>query len=82
MRWDERVWLAFRRAAAYIPPTVRMEAILATIEESERKARERGSDMVEEVDLVKAAMKRVPASVKSVCLEVLREQGINVDKYG
>lgn len=81
MQWDERVWLALRRAAAYIPPTVRMEAILATIEESEREAKSRGSNIVREVDLVKAVKKRVPSAVKPQCLAVLRELGINVDDY-
>jgi len=80
MPWDERIWLTLRRAAAYIPPSVRMEAILTTIEESEREAKARGSAIVEENDLVKAVKKKVPPSVRDQCLAVLQELGINVSQ--
>jgi hypothetical protein len=79
--WNEKVWTAFKRAVAYIPLTVRMEAILTIIEASEKEARKRGSDIVEEQDLVRAAKKKVPRAYRSISLNILREQGINVDKY-
>ena len=81
MPWDEQLWLNLRRAAGYIPPTVRMEAVITMIEGSERAAQKRGASIVEEVDLVKTAVKKVPLSVRSLCLDILREQGIEVDKY-
>lgn len=81
MPWDENIWKALLRAAAYIPPTVRVEALIAVIKESEREAIRRGSEIVEERDLVIAAHRKVPAAYKEVSLQILREQGINVDKY-
>jgi len=81
MSWDEQLWLNLRRAAGYIPPTVRMEAVITMIEGSELAAQKRGASIVEEVDLVKTAVKKVPLSVRSLCLDILREQGVEVDKY-
>jgi len=78
MNWDERVWKALLRAAAYIPPTVRMEAVLSIIEESEKIAKSRGSNIVEEEDLVKAVVKRVPKAYKRISLKILSECGINI----
>lgn len=81
MDWDERIWLALRRAAISIPLSVRMEAVLTVIRTSEEEAKRRGSDIVEEVDLVRAVKKRVPPSVRPMSFVVLREQGIDLDKY-
>lgn len=78
MPWDEKVWRAFLRATAYIPPTIRMEAIIAIIEESEKNARNRGAEQVGEEDLVAAAHKQVPPTYKQISLKILEEQGINV----
>lgn len=80
MPWDERVWRAFLRAATYIPPTIRMEAIIAIIEESEKNARTRGAEQVREEDLVAAAHKRVPPAYKQISLKILEEQGIRIEK--
>lgn len=41
------------------------------IEDSEREAQKRGASIVEEVDLVKTAIKEVPLSVRSLCLDIL-----------
>ncbi len=81
MPWDEHLWVSLRRAAGYIPPAVRTEAVLTMIEGSEREARTRGASIVEEVDLVKTAVKKIPLSVRSLCLDILRELGVEVDKY-
>lgn len=76
MPWEERVWKAFLRAAAYIPPTVRMEAIIAVIEESEKNAQARGAREVGEQDLIAAARRRVPPAYRETSLKILEEQGI------
>lgn len=81
MAWDERIWLALRRAAISIPPSVRIEAVLAVIKKSEEEATRRGSDIVEEVDLVRAVKRKVPPSFRPMSFVVLREQGIDLDKY-
>lgn len=80
MDWDEKVWVAFKRASAYIPPIVRMEAVLGVIEESEREARKRGSKRVMEKDLVVATKRKVPRAYKRVSLEILEEQGITIEE--
>lgn len=81
MDWDEKVWVAFKRASAYIPPTVRMEAVLRIIEESEKEAKIRGSNLVEEKDLVIAAKRKVPKAYKQISLDILKEQGISVNEH-
>ena len=81
MEWEERVWLAFKRAVAYIPLTVRMEAVLTMVKASEENAKKRGSSIVGEGDVVSAAKKKVPRSHRSLSLTILREQGMDVDKY-
>lgn len=78
MDWDEKIWQAFVRAAAYIPPQVRMEAVILVVERSEQLAKKRKSSRVEEEDLVRAAMDKVPKAYKEVSLQILREQGLNV----
>lgn len=82
MVWDERIWQAFVRAAAYIPPTVKMEAVLLVIERSEKLAQKRGSCRVEEQDLVHATAQKIPAAYRRVSLQVLEEQGLKVPAYG
>jgi hypothetical protein len=78
MAWDEQVWQAFVRAAAYIPPAVRMEAVVLVVEQSERIARARGAHAVEERDLVVAAREKVPRAYRALSLQILEEQGIKV----
>ena len=82
MEWSERVWEALKRAVTPIPIFIRKRALEKIIKESEENARKRNSNIVEEVDLVKAAKEKVPRIVRSVCLDAIREQGIDVDKYG
>jgi len=79
MPWSEPVWQAFLRAAAYIPPVVRMEAVVLVVEQSERLARARGADTVEEADLVVAAREKVPRAYRKISLQILEEQGLKVD---
>ena len=78
MPWEERVWQAFVRAAAYIPPAVRMEAVTLVVEQSEGLARARGSETVEEPDLMSAAAEKVPRAYRRVSLQILQEQGLEV----
>ncbi len=77
MGWNEKTWNALIRSFAYIPPTIRMEALLTMIKTSEEEARGRKSPKVEEEDLVKAAKKKVPTPYKSISLLILKECGIN-----
>ncbi|MBN2360333.1 MAG: hypothetical protein JXR83_12845 [Deltaproteobacteria bacterium] len=78
MAWEPEVWQAFLRAAAYIPPPVRMEAVALVVEHSERLAAKRGSNAVEEQDLMTAASQRVPRAYRQVSLQILEEQGLRL----
>ncbi len=78
MDWDEKIWQSFVRAAAYIPPQVRMEAVILVVERSEELARKRNSPRVEEEDLVQAAAEKVPKAYRKVSLQILKEQGLKV----
>jgi hypothetical protein len=76
MTWSEPVWQAFLRAAAYIPPAVRMEAVVLVVAQAEALARRRGSEVVEASDLFLAARDKVPRAYRKVSLQILEEQGI------
>ena len=78
MPWNEDIWQAFLRAAAYIPPPVRMEAVTLVVEQSEARARARGSERVEEPDLMASAAEKVPRAYRRVSLQVLQEQGLKL----
>ncbi|NIR87164.1 hypothetical protein GWO13_06145 [Candidatus Bathyarchaeota archaeon] len=82
MEWSERVWEALKRAVTSMPIFIRKRALEKIIKESEENAKKRNSSIVEEVDLVKAAKEKVPRIVRPMCLDALREQGTDVDKYG
>lgn len=79
MEWDPKVWQALKDAISPMPPFVRQKALKIIIETSETFARERGSEVVEEKDLVKAAKIKTPAFVRQRVLDALAEAGINVE---
>jgi 2-phosphoglycerate kinase len=81
MPWSEETWTILRRAAAYIPPAIRMEAILTIVEASEEEARARGSPVVDNEDLAKAAIKKIPTNVRPLAISVLEELGLDVSRY-
>jgi len=56
-----------------MPPFVRQRALRIIIEASEGFARERGSDVVQEEDLVRAAREKVPAMARHRMLQALME---------
>ncbi len=78
MPWHEGTWLTLRRAAAYIPPTVRMEAVITIVKASEAEAKARDSPLVEDTDLTHAASRKIPMSVRPMALSVLEELGISI----
>jgi hypothetical protein len=78
MRWDEELWRKLKDAISPMPPFVRQQALVIIVEASEAFARERGSEVVEEEDLVKAAKTKTPPFARKQMLESLAEMGINV----
>jgi hypothetical protein len=80
MEWDERVWSALKAALSMVPPFVRKRALDKIIEGAEDFAKARGSDKVEEQDLVKAARDKVPEDMREISLQILAEQGININE--
>jgi DNA replicative helicase MCM subunit Mcm2 (Cdc46/Mcm family) len=79
MSWNEVLWQKLKDAISPMPPFVRQRALKTIITASEAFARERGSDVVQEEDLVRAAKTRVPALGRQRMLTALAEMGIRVE---
>jgi DNA replicative helicase MCM subunit Mcm2 (Cdc46/Mcm family) len=79
MPWDEILWQRLKDAISPVPPFVRQRALKTIIEASEAFARERGSEVVQEEDLVKAAKTKTPALTRQRMLDALAEMGIRVE---
>jgi DNA replicative helicase MCM subunit Mcm2 (Cdc46/Mcm family) len=79
MPWDQVLWQRLKDAISPMPPFVRQRALRTIIEVSEAFARERGSEVVQEEDLVKAAKAKTPALTRQRMLDTLAEMGIRVE---
>jgi hypothetical protein len=79
MPWDEILWQRLKDAISPMPPFARQRALRTIIEASEGFARERGSEVVQEEDLVKAAKTKPPALTRQRMLDALAEMGIRVE---
>jgi DNA replicative helicase MCM subunit Mcm2 (Cdc46/Mcm family) len=79
MPWDQDLWQKLKDAISPMPPFVRQRALRTIIEASEALAQERGSEVVEEEDLVKAAKTKTPALARQQMLDSLVDVGINVE---
>lgn len=78
MAWDEELWTRLKDAISPMPPFIRQRALRTIVEASEVLARERGSEVVEEEDLVKAAKTKTPTFTRQRMLDALAEVGIRV----
>jgi len=79
MSCDEDLWQKLKDAISPMPPLVRQRALKTIIEASEVFARERGSKVVQEEDLVKAAKTKTPVLTRRRMLDALAEMGIGVE---
>jgi hypothetical protein len=79
MPWDEDLWRQLKDATSSMPPFVRQRALKTIIEASETLARERGSEVVQEEDLIKAAKTKTPALTRRRMLDALAEMGMRVE---
>ena len=79
MPWNKDLWQQLKDAVSLMPPFVRRRALRTIIEASETLARERGSEVVQEEDLVKAAKTKTPVLARRRMLDALAEMGIRVD---
>jgi len=79
MPWNKDLWQQLKDAVSPMPPFVRQRALKAIIEASETLARERGSKVVQEGDLVKAAKTKTPVLTRRRMIGALAEMGIRVD---
>jgi len=79
MPWEEELWQQLKDAVSPMPPFVRQRALRTIIEASEMLARERGSKVVQEEDLVKATKTKTPVLTRQRMLDALAEVGIRVD---
>lgn len=80
MPWDEALWQKLKDAISPMPPPVRQEALRIIVEASEAMARGRGSELVEERDLVEAAKMKVPDFARRRMLDALADTGIKVEE--
>lgn len=78
MPWEEELWQRVKDAISPMPPFVRQRALKSIIEASETLARGRGSEVVQEEDLVEAAKTKTPALARQRMLDALAGAGINV----
>jgi wyosine [tRNA(Phe)-imidazoG37] synthetase (radical SAM superfamily) len=81
-RGAEGVWeqtLQGKDAISPMPPFVRQRALRTIIEASETFARERGSEVVQEKDVIRAAETKTPALTRRRMLDALAEMGIRVE---
>ncbi len=79
MPWDEDIWQKLKDAISPMPPFVRRRALKTIIEASETLARERGSEVVQEEDLVKAAKTKTPVLTRRRMLDALVEMGMRIE---
>ena len=79
MPWDEALWQRLKDAISPMPPFVRQRALRTIVEASETFARKRGSEVVQEEDLVRAAKTKTPALTRRRMLDALAEMGIRVE---
>jgi len=79
MPWDEDLWRKLKDAISPMPSFVRQRALRTIVEASEALAQERGSEVVEQEDLVKAAKTKTLALARQRMLDALVEVGINVE---
>lgn len=79
MPWNEDLWRKLKDAISPMPPFVRQRALSTIIEACEALAQERGSEVVEEEDLLKAAKTKTPALTRQRMLNALAEVGINIE---
>jgi DNA replicative helicase MCM subunit Mcm2 (Cdc46/Mcm family) len=82
MPWNEDLWRKLKDAISPMPPIVRQRALRTIIEASEAFAQERGSELVEEEDLVKAAKTKISTRSRQRMLEGLAEVGIDIEAAG
>lgn len=80
MNWDEKVWSSLKDAIFDVPVFVRKRALKKVIDTSEAKAKSRGSDVVEAIDLIEAVKEKVPQTMQNVCFETLAQHGFNVEE--
>jgi len=79
MSWDDELWRKLKDAISPMPPFIRKKALKMIIEASEGFAQERGAEVVEEEDLVRAAREKVPALARQSVMDALAEQGIRAN---
>ena len=79
MPWDEDLWRQLKDATSSMPPFVRRRALKTIIEASETFAQERGSKLVQEEDLVKAAETKTPVLTRRRMLDALAEIGMRIE---
>ncbi|MBN1316046.1 MAG: hypothetical protein JXA42_11275 [Anaerolineales bacterium] len=82
MEWDPGLLEMLDKAIEQnVPPFMRAEARRMFIQEAEEHALERGSEKVEELDLIVIAYQATPPDKVAVMEETYKKMGVDIDAY-
>lgn len=81
MTWEKATEEKFKRMLAKMPIFHRHMTEVGATEKAEKNAKERGSRVVEEVDLMLAMFSEVPLQFYSLMIRLLDDVGFDYKKY-
>ena len=81
MNWDEVALSKYNKLLNLIPIFHRRIAQEVVNKKAEQGAQDRGSLLVEEIDIVKAFLTEVPKSFYSMMIRIMDEVGFDYKKY-
>ncbi len=81
MTWEKGTEEKFKKMLSKMPIFHRHMTEVTAVEKAESNAKERGSRIVEEVDLLKAMFSEVPLQFYSLMIKLLETSGFEYKKY-
>lgn len=81
MEWEKTTSEKFNLMISKMPLFHRGLAQIAAIKKAEENAKKRGSNLVEEQDVISAFFTEVPKPLYSVMVRLLEHTGFNYKKY-
>ena len=81
IKWDQKAEEHFNQIIVNLPQFHRSIAEQLVKESAENLAQERGSEIVQENDLVVAFFKEVPPAFKDMMKRMFNQQGIDYTRY-
>lgn len=81
MKWEESALDKYKEMIKKIPAFHRSIAIKIVEEQAVVNAKDRGSDIIEEEDIVKAFLCEVPAAFYSLMIRLMDDVGFNYKEF-